>query len=96
MEQWSVDYVLFRWKPPLTGADHLRSTSHRVTLPPLSDRFEGEQRVTRKRFSIPYFLAPDPDSIIECIPSCMGADEPSKYEPITQAGYNQMRASMQY
>ena len=80
----------------LIVADHLRSTSHRVTLPPLSDRFEGEQRITRERFSIPYFLAPDPNSVIECIPSCMGADEPAKYEPITQAGYNQMRASMQY
>lgn len=52
--------------------------------------------MTRRRFSIPYFLAPDPDSVIECIPSCMGTDEPAKYEPITQAGYNQMRASMQY
>jgi isopenicillin N synthase-like dioxygenase len=80
----------------LMSSDHLRSTSHRVTLPPLSDRFEGEQRMTRRRFSIPYFLAPDSDSVIACIPSCMGADEPAKYEPITQAGYNQMRASMQY
>ncbi|KAJ5665934.1 uncharacterized protein N7477_008382 [Penicillium maclennaniae] len=64
--------------------------------PPLSNRFEGEQRITRERYSIPYFLAPDPDSVIECIPSCMGVDEPAKYEPITQAGYNKMRASMQY
>lgn len=87
----NVGDLLQRW-----SNDHLRSTSHRVTLPPLSDRFEGEQRMTRRRFSIPYFLAPDPDSVIECIPSCMGADEPAKYEPITQAGYNQMRASMQY
>lgn len=52
--------------------------------------------MTRRRFSIPYFLAPDPDSVIECIPSCKGADEPPKYKPITQAEYNRMRASMQY
>lgn len=77
-------------------ADHLKSTNHRVTKPPLSDRYEGASRMTRRRFSIPYFLSPDPDSVIECIPSCMGENEPPKYEPITQAGYNQMRASVQY
>ncbi|KAJ6004484.1 hypothetical protein N7522_006129 [Penicillium canescens] len=76
--------------------DILRSTNHRVTLPPLEDRFEGPRRMTRGRFSIPYFMAPDPDSVIECIPSCMRDDLPAKYEPVTQAGYNQMRASMQY
>ncbi|KAJ6108262.1 hypothetical protein N7523_009585 [Penicillium sp. IBT 18751x] len=87
----NVGDLLQRW-----SNNHLRSTSHRVTLPPLSDRYEGKQRITRERYSIPYFLAPDPDSVIECIPSCMGVDEPAKYEPITQAEYNKMRASMQY
>lgn len=79
----------------LIDADHLKSTNHRVTLPPLSDRYEGSSRMTRRRFSIPYFLCPDPTSLIECIPSCM-KDEPAKYEPITQADYNRMRAAVQY
>ncbi|KAJ5632604.1 Oxoglutarate/iron-dependent dioxygenase [Penicillium lividum] len=84
----NVGDLLQRWSNGL-------STSHRVTLPPLADRFEGQERMTRKRFSIPYFLSPDSDSVIECIPSCRG-EEPAKYEPITQADYNRMRASMQY
>lgn len=50
--------------------------------------------MTRRRFSIPYFMSPDPDSVIECIPSCIG--DTAKYEPITQAAYNEMRASMHY
>ncbi|KAF7588153.1 hypothetical protein BBP40_006120 [Aspergillus hancockii] len=75
--------------------DRLRSTSHRVRLPPLADRYEGPNRMTRERFSIPYFMSPDPDSVIECIPSCM-SEEPAKYKPITQADYNKMRASMHY
>jgi isopenicillin N synthase-like dioxygenase len=50
--------------------------------------------MTRRRFSIPYFMSPDSDSVIECIP-CVG-ECAAKYEPITQAEYNQMRASMQY
>ncbi|KAL1868182.1 hypothetical protein Plec18167_008373 [Paecilomyces lecythidis] len=76
--------------------DTLRSTNHRVALPPLSDRFEGPNRVTRERYSIPYFLSPDPTSLIECIPACMSEQNPAKYEPITQAEYNRMRASVQY
>jgi isopenicillin N synthase-like dioxygenase len=80
----------------LIHTDRLRSTSHRVRLPPLADRYEGPNRMTRQRFSIPYFMSPDPDSVIDCIPSCMSEKEPAKYKPITQAGYNKMRASMHY
>ncbi|PWY80640.1 thymine dioxygenase [Aspergillus heteromorphus CBS 117.55] len=76
--------------------DRLRSTNHRVGLPQLSDRFQGSNRMTRERFSIPYFMGPDPDSIIECIPSCMSEENPAKYPPTTQAEYNKMRASMMY
>jgi isopenicillin N synthase-like dioxygenase len=52
--------------------------------------------MTRRRFSIPYFMAPDPDSVIECIPSCIEEGAAAKYEPITQTEYNKMRASAQY
>ncbi|PYI12419.1 thymine dioxygenase [Aspergillus sclerotiicarbonarius CBS 121057] len=76
--------------------DRLRSTNHRVRLPQLSDRFEGPNRMTRERYSIPYFLSPDPDMVIECIPSCMSEENPAKHKPITQAEYNKMRASMMY
>ncbi|KAJ5478094.1 hypothetical protein N7530_003603 [Penicillium desertorum] len=85
----NVGDLLQRW-----SNDLLRSTTHRVTLPPLPDRIEGTDRMTRRRFSIPYFMSPDSDSVIECIP-CVG-EGAAKYEPITQAEYNQMRASMQY
>lgn len=76
--------------------DRLRSTNHRVRLPQLSDRFEGPNRMTRERYSIPYFMSPDPDVTIECIPSCMSEAYPAKYKPTTQAEYNKMRASMMY
>ncbi|KAE8354075.1 hypothetical protein BDV28DRAFT_131831 [Aspergillus coremiiformis] len=76
--------------------DRLRSTSHRVRMPPLADRYKGPNRMTRERFSIPYFMAPDPSSVIECIPTCISEEEPAKYKPITQAEYNKMRASMMY
>ncbi|KAL3480606.1 hypothetical protein BJX99DRAFT_4790 [Aspergillus californicus] len=87
----NVGDLLQRW-----SNDRLCSTNHRVSLPGLSDRIEGPTRMTRERFSIPYFMSPDDDSVIECIPSCMSEVEPAKYEPITRANYNKMRASMMY
>lgn len=76
--------------------DQLKSTNHRVTLPPLSDRFEGSARMTRERYSIPYFVCADPSSVIECMPSCMSDKEPAKYDPTTVAEYHQMRMATLY
>jgi isopenicillin N synthase-like dioxygenase len=76
--------------------DILRSTKHRVTLPPLSDRYDGPNRMVRERYSIPYFLAPDPDSVVECLPTCATDERPARYFPITQREYNQLRATMHY
>ncbi|KAJ0420160.1 hypothetical protein BJY00DRAFT_301771 [Aspergillus carlsbadensis] len=87
----NVGDLLQRW-----SNDWLRSTNHRVGLPTLSDRFEGLNRITRERYSIPYFMSPDDDIVIECMPSCMSEQEPAKYEPITRANYNKMRAAMMY
>jgi isopenicillin N synthase-like dioxygenase len=33
------------------------------------------------RYSIAYFFSPNPASVIECLPSCVGADNPPRYEP---------------
>ncbi|KAL4953910.1 hypothetical protein BDW69DRAFT_194470 [Aspergillus filifer] len=87
----NIGDLLMRW-----GNDRLRSTTHRVGLPELSDRFEGPARMTRERFSIPYFISPDDDTLIECIPSCISEEEPAKYEPITRWGYHKMRMATMY
>ena len=78
------------------GPDQLISTSHRVTLPPLQDRYTGDEMMTRSRYSIPYFLTTDPDLMVECMPSCVDEKHPAKYEPITQRDYAAMRARMSY
>ncbi len=49
-----------------------KSTPHRA-LPP----------VGRHRYAIPFFLAPHLDSMIECLPTCTGPDNPPRWEPIT-------------
>lgn len=76
--------------------DTLKSTLHRVTLPPLANRIQGEERMTRERDSIVYFVGADPHAVVECLPACADGDNPPKYEPITQQAYCRMRSKVQY
>lgn len=76
--------------------DTLKSSLHRVTLPPRQDRLTGNEKLTRARYSIPYFVGPIGTSMIETIPTCVDEKHPAKYEPINWDDYRLMRGSMQY
>jgi isopenicillin N synthase-like dioxygenase len=57
------------------------STTHRVVNPP------GEL-ARQPRYSVPFFLHPNPDFLIDVLPSCIDAEHPNRYpEPITAHGY---------
>ena len=57
------------------------STTHRVVNPP------GDA-ARQPRYSTPFFLHPNPDFLIDVLPSCITADNPNRYpEPITAQAY---------
>ncbi|OJD34325.1 thymine dioxygenase [Diplodia corticola] len=87
----NVGDLLMRW-----SNDYLKSTLHRVTLPPLQPELVEGKAMTRARYSIPYFVSPDPSAVIECLPACAGEQNPVKYEPVVQEDYRRMRAKLQY
>ncbi len=61
------------------------STTHRVVNPP------GDQ-ARKPRYSTPFFLHPNPDFLIDVLPNCVSADNPSRYpEAITAQGYLEER-----
>jgi isopenicillin N synthase-like dioxygenase len=61
------------------------STTHRVVNPP------GD-KAREPRYSVPFFLHPNPDFLIDVLPSCISADNPNRYpEPITAQGYLEER-----
>ncbi|HLM52940.1 MAG TPA: 2OG-Fe(II) oxygenase family protein, partial [Pseudoxanthomonas sp.] len=61
------------------------STMHRVTNPP------GEQ-ARQPRYSVPFFLHPNPDFLIDLLPSTITDECPSRYpEPITAQAYLEER-----
>ena len=63
------------------------STTHRVTNPP------GEQAARQPRYSVPFFLHPNPDFLIDVLPNHDHRRTiPSRYpEPITAQGYLEER-----
>jgi isopenicillin N synthase-like dioxygenase len=67
--------MLARWTN-----DVYRSTVHRVVAPPSGDRL-----------SIPFFVNPDPATIVECIPACVTPARPCAYRPIAAGEFLTMR-----
>ena len=59
--------MLARWTN-----DYYRSTPHRVVA-----SFDAD------RFSIPFFVNPDPSTVVSTIGSCVTAERPERYEPVT-------------
>ncbi|WP_372626103.1 isopenicillin N synthase family dioxygenase [Arsukibacterium sp.] len=63
----------------------LPSTTHRVVNP--AGMAAGEPR-----YSIPFFMHPNPDYVIETLDSCISADRPNRYpEPINSNDYLMQR-----
>jgi isopenicillin N synthase-like dioxygenase len=61
------------------------STTHRVVNPP------GE-KARQPRYSVPFFLHPNPDVVLDPVPQTVTADNPSRYDTsITSHEYLQQR-----
>jgi isopenicillin N synthase-like dioxygenase len=63
--------MLHRWTN-----GHYKSTPHRA-LPPIGGA----------RYAIPYFFGPHLDTVIECLKTCQGPDNPPQFPPITYSDY---------
>ena len=49
------------------------STTHRVTNPP-------SEQARQPRYSVPFFLHPNPDVVLDPLPSCVTAQNPRRYD----------------
>jgi isopenicillin N synthase-like dioxygenase len=64
--------------------DRWVSTLHRVMNPP------RDAALGSRRQSVVFFFQPNYDALIECLPSCVSADNPARYEPVT-SGEHRLR-----
>ena len=76
----NIGDCLMRWTN-----DVYVSTPHRVVSP------QG-----RERNSIAFFLDPNPDALVACLPTCIGAEGVAKYPPVTGADYLRRRLAATY
>jgi isopenicillin N synthase-like dioxygenase len=76
----NVGDCLMRWTN-----DVFVSTPHRVINP------RG-----RERFSVAFFLDPNPEAVVDCLPTCTGPDRPPRYSPITAAEHLRARLDATY
>lgn len=72
----NIGDLMMRWTN-----DQWVSTLHRVVNPPL------DAEATRPRQSIVFFHQPNYDAMIECLPSCLGADGQAKYPPVSSGDH---------
>lgn len=66
--------------------DEYVSTAHRVRA--------SQEDV--HRYSFPFFVEPDYETEVACVPSCMAADKPAKYAPILSGDWIQSRFDATY
>ena len=76
----NIGDCLMRWTN-----DVYASTPHRVVNP-----------VGRERYSVAFFLDPNPDAVVECLPGCVSEDRPAKYVLTTGAVYLKSRLDATY
>ncbi len=76
----NIGDCLMRWTN-----DTYMSTPHRVVSP-----------AGRERYSIAFFLDPNPEAIIECLPNCSGPENPARYAPIRGDDYLESRLNPTY
>ena len=76
----NIGDCLMRWTN-----DIYVSTPHKVVSPPGADRY-----------SVAFFLDPDPDALVACLPSCSGASRPAKYPAVAAADFIRSRLQPTY
>ena len=76
----NIGDMLMRW-----SNDRLKSTPHRVVVPPKTAGAEA------RRLSIGFFVCPRYDAMVECFPTCRSPANPAKYPPVTVHDYRTNR-----
>ncbi len=65
--------------------DRFRATPHRVI-----------NRNGAARYAIPFFLGPNHDVVVEPVPTCVGPDNPPRYEPTTYGAFTQRLLTLNF
>jgi len=76
----NIGDCLMRW-----SNDVYVSTPHKVVSPTNADLY-----------SVAFFLDPNPDAMVVCLPTCVSAERPARYAPVTGAEFLRSRLEPTY
>lgn len=76
----NIGDCLMRWTN-----DVYVSTPHKVVAPPGADRY-----------SIAFFLDPDPEALVACLPTCSSAERPARYPAVLASDFLRSRLEPTY
>ena len=65
--------------------DRFPATPHRVI-----------NRNRTSRYAIPFFLGPNHDSVVDCVPTCVGPDNPPHYAPPSYGAFTPRLLSLNF
>ena len=84
--------------PATSGARHLRRQCERATRTTVF-RATPHRVINRNgasRYPIPFFLGPNHDSVVDCVPTWVGPDNPPHYEPTTYGAFTQRLLTLNF
>jgi len=83
--QWPSTELLPCWREIMEDYyEKVLSTLHRVVIN------------AQERYSVAFFLDPNVDCLVECLPSCCTETNPARFPPIRSGDYLQERIKMTY
>lgn len=86
----NVGYLLMRW-----SNGHWKNTIHRVSEPP-HWKDQGSADAIPERYSIAYFSAPDPATVVEALPCCCGDQAPKRWKSVNAGDYLRRKRAALY
>src|SRR5215472_14939328 len=89
-----------RVDPPTGGARDLcrqyRGDAGTLLERPVPGDTAPRRQPGASRYAIPFFLGPNHDSVVDCVPTCVGPDNPPHYEPTTYGAFTQRLLTLNF
>ena len=71
-----------------------KNAVHRVSESPNSES-DGDQ-MTLARYGMPFFVTPDPATVVEALPGCWSEEVAKKWKPISAGDYRKRKREAVY
>src|SRR6266853_2802763 len=90
------NFITFLAQSALPGLEVRTAGGEWIRPPVVPGTFVVNTGAMRSRYAIPFFLGPNHDALVDCVPTCTGPDNPPKYEPTTYGEFTQRLLALNF